>query len=718
VEVVDFRLFSSAAAEVQPSLAVRSLRWSMLFFPSVAVLLIFLGSSHALILTVASVCLILGAALFVPWGVKGQGLLCMVTALSYTVALYLNLGSQVSVEYVYGYLGLGAGMLVSLIGVSWQRSWRAQLSEQTAVLQRKMLEAEVLQEFSRALTSALDRSQLLPPLTLAAQQLCHLQGLTIGLLIAEGREIEIWTQTDPSLHGQRFLLEDALVKEILQVGWPVYIADLANPPVPAQVLQILGGRGYVSLLVVPLRAAHRVMGVLLAGWQVRRASIPRHEEELLQLLADQTVQALANIRLYEDQERHLSESEALRRVGQTISATLNLQDILKLVAEEGARLLGCEAGTLTLCTADNELEVAGASGFVSRWRGSRLPLTGTVTGVVVEERRAIRETEVRERNRPLRRQLLEVGETVPQSLLAVPLWQGEKPMGALIVVTMASRTFSLDDERILQALADQAVHAITNAQLYAQLQGALQREQEANRQKSAFFASASHELRTPLNIILGYIDLMRDGAIGHIDDEAAEILGRARKAAHHMIALVNDLLDLARIERAEFQLHQELVDPEELLQETFAHWEKTIHDKGLTFRRISECSLPTLITDRGRLRQILDNLLGNAVKFTTAGHIVVGTRVRDNGLEIWVEDTGIGIDPADHERIFDEFQQVEYGNATQLGGFGLGLAVCKKIARLLQGDIRVESALGQGSTFTLTLARPQVFAPQSGQYDG
>lgn len=276
-------------------------------------------------------------------------------------------------------------------------------------------------------------------------------------------------------------------------------------------------------------------------------------------------------------------------------------------------------------------------------------------------------------------------------------------MGALAVLTTTSRTFSLDDERILQTLADQAVHAITNAQLYTQLQSALQREQEANQQKSTFFASASHELRTPLNIILGYIDLIREGVIGQVDRATVETLDRVRKSVLHLIALINDLLDLARIERAEFHIHQEPVDTEKLLQEICSQWEKVIHDKGLSFRRVGDCPLPRITTDKARLRQVLDNLLGNAVKFTVAGHIAVGASAPDHSLEIWVEDTGIGIDPADQGRIFDEFQQVKSGTTPQSGGVGLGLAVSKKLVLLLGGTLTVESLPGQGSTFTVTL---------------
>src|SRR5713101_6749877 len=332
----------------------------------VTALLVFLPPA-ALVLTVIPVCLVFGAATFIPWGLKGQGFFCLVVTLSYTIAVYPDLTPQLARDYVLAYLGLSVSVLASLIGVSRQQSQQAQFSGQTTHLRQKIIEAEVLQEFSRTVTSALDRSLLLPALTQAAQRLCQLQGLALGLLIPERQELEIWTQTDPSVHDQRVLLEDAFTREILQVGWPVHIADLSTPPLTARLLQILFDLGYISLLVVPLRAAHRIIGVLLVGWHAQRASVPPHEEELLQFLADQTAQALMNIRLYADQERHLSESETLRRVSQSISTTLNLQDVLRLVTKEGARLLGCEMATLTLCSPDNEeeIEIAGASGLFS-----------------------------------------------------------------------------------------------------------------------------------------------------------------------------------------------------------------------------------------------------------------------------------------------------------------------------------------------------------------
>jgi len=648
--------------------------------------------------------LVLGAALFIRWGLKEQGALCLIAVLSYTLAVWPNLTSQIARDYVPSYIGLGMSIVLSLIGVSWQQAQREQRSQSASGLQRKIQEAEVLQEFSRALTFARDQALLLPPLTQAAQRLCQLQGLILGLFVPERLELELWTQTDPSVHDQRIPLEDNFAREILQVGWPVYVVDLSTPPQATRLFQVLKDLGYASLLIVPLRVAHRVTGVLLAGWRTLQTHVPHHEEELLQFLADQTAQTLANIRLYADQERHLNESEALRRVGQSISATLNRQHILRLVTEEATRLLSCEAAMLTLWVEGDEIDVAGVSSLLSRRRESRIPFAESLTGTVVRESRAIRQTEFPGEDFPLHR-VREIGDNVYRSFLAVPLWQEGKPMGALVVFTSAVRDFPLDDERILQALADQAVHAITNAQLYAQLQGALQRVQEAYQQKSAFFASVSHELRTPLNIIFGYIDLIREGVIGQADRATLETLDRVRKSVVHLIALINDLLDLARIERAEFHINREPVDTEKLLQETCAQWEKAILDKGLVFRRVGERALPTITADKARLRQILDNLLGNAVKFTSSGYIAVGAHVPDHALDIWVEDTGIGIDPADQGRIFDEFQQIEQGMTSRHGGVGLGLAVSKKLASLLGGTLKVTSSLGQGSTFTVSLPR-------------
>ena len=182
-----------------------------------------------------------------------------------------------------------------------------------AVLERQRQEADALLECSRALTSTITNHQLLAPLTLAVQRLCHVQGLFVCMLEQENGEVELWTHTNAPLHGRRLPIDSLLLKEVLLVGWPVFIGDLARPPVAAMLFDCLASEGYSSCVVMPLRAVHKVVGVLLLVWRSPHASPTRHEEELLQLLADQAVQALSNIHLYQEQERHLNESESLRR---------------------------------------------------------------------------------------------------------------------------------------------------------------------------------------------------------------------------------------------------------------------------------------------------------------------------------------------------------------------------------------------------------------------
>src|SRR5262245_11104703 len=222
------------------------------------------------LLVIIPIGLVLGAAIFIPRGLEAQGLLCLAATLSYAIAVYPEFTSPSAKDYIFACLSLGVSVVASLLGVSRHKSQQAAISQQIAGLRQKIVEAEVLQELSQALTPAFDCSQLLPALTQAAQRLCGLQGLTLGLLLSERQELELWSRTDLSIHSQRIPLEAAFARKILQVGWPVYIGDLSTPPLPARLLQLLNDLGYASLLVVPLRAAHRIMGVLLAEWDGRR----------------------------------------------------------------------------------------------------------------------------------------------------------------------------------------------------------------------------------------------------------------------------------------------------------------------------------------------------------------------------------------------------------------------------------------------------------------
>ncbi|HLL46259.1 MAG TPA: ATP-binding protein [Longimicrobiaceae bacterium] len=222
--------------------------------------------------------------------------------------------------------------------------------------------------------------------------------------------------------------------------------------------------------------------------------------------------------------------------------------------------------------------------------------------------------------------------------------------------------------------------------------------------KSEFLASMSHELRTPINALLGYTSLMRDRIYGDITKRQGEALDRMFAASQHLLELVNDVLDLAKIEAGKMPVHLEQVDVAALIQELSATVEPMVRHKELEYRVELAPDLPVLETDRTKVKQILLNLLSNAVKFTHEGEIRVAARlVDDGGVEVEVGDTGIGIDPDGLESIFDDFRQVDQSSTREYGGTGLGLSITRKLLDLLGGSVRVESELGKGSVFTVRL---------------
>ncbi|HET7273961.1 MAG TPA: ATP-binding protein [Longimicrobiaceae bacterium] len=229
--------------------------------------------------------------------------------------------------------------------------------------------------------------------------------------------------------------------------------------------------------------------------------------------------------------------------------------------------------------------------------------------------------------------------------------------------------------------------------------------ERAYRLKSQFLASMSHELRTPINALLGYTSLMRDQIYGELTERQNEALGRMYMASQHLLELVNDILDLAKIEAGKMPVHIEAVNVGTLIRELSQTVEPMVRRKKLEYRVDVEDDIPVLETDRTKIKQILLNLLSNAIKFTHEGHVSVSARTLPNGqgVEITTSDSGIGIRDENIPKIFEDFRQVDQSSTREYGGTGLGLSITKKLLHLLGGTIEVESKLGEGSTFTLRL---------------
>src|SRR4051794_33881837 len=243
-----------------------------------------------------------------------------------------------------------------------------------------------------------------------------------------------------------------------------------------------------------------------------------------------------------------------------------------------------------------------------------------------------------------------------------------------------------------------------------------------NRMKSEFLANVSHELRTPLNAIVGFVDLLREGVYGELAPRQVKPVERIEASANHLRHLVDQVLDLAKMAAGRLEIHTETIDLRPFVLDVASEIESLVNEKGLSLSLVMGAALPRIRTDPTHLRQILVNLLGNAVKYTNEGGIVIRTRLVDSlpdsgsaadrhsypanaWIGIQVIDTGIGIDAADQSRIFEEFEQVDAGprgNSAERGT-GLGLAISRRLAALIGGMVELESEPGKGSTFTLWL---------------
>jgi signal transduction histidine kinase len=277
-------------------------------------------------------------------------------------------------------------------------------------------------------------------------------------------------------------------------------------------------------------------------------------------------------------------------------------------------------------------------------------------------------------------------------------------LGAITLATAESRrAYSERDLGLVEELARRAALSLERARLFTAEQEARAEAERASLAKSQFLAVMSHELRTPLNAILGYADLLDAEISGPLSDQQHQHLQRVQSSARHLRELIDQVLSLARIEAGREELYVEPVDLVELAQEAISLVEPLAQRLGLALRFTGSPALLPVETDAGKVRQIFLNLLGNAIKFTEVGAVEVDLGPDNEGVVCRVRDTGVGIAPGDQERIFEPFTQVDGSSTRRAGGTGLGLPVSRQLARLLGGELTVQSRPGEGSTFTLHL---------------
>jgi signal transduction histidine kinase len=491
----------------------------------------------------------------------------------------------------------------------------------------------------------------------------------------------------------------------------VQIEDAANDPEYAWTEAQQRGN-LRSQLGVPLFRDDTVIGTFSLA-RSRVESFTERQIELVRTFADQAVIAIENTRLFNELRartaelgRSVDELQMLSEVGQAVSSTLDLRAVLSTILTRSVALTGADAGAIYRYSrsdrAFRQVEAVGYDETLMREvRDMRVAEAESAMGEAVARRVPIQLADLAERpSFALRDVMFAAGF---RAVLVVPLIGPERVLGALLLQKRAAGEFPPETVQLMQTLASQSVLAIQNARLFREIADKSEQLALASEHKSQFLANMSHELRTPLNAILGYAELLVDGIYGQLPERPSGVLERIQNNGKHLLALINDVLDLAKIEAGQLTLTLEDYALAEVVRSVVTAAEPLATSKGLSFTATLQDKMPMGHGDARRLSQVLLNLVGNAIKFTEAGEVEISASSTNGQFILSVRDTGPGIPDADQDRIFGEFQQIDNSNTRNKGGTGLGLAISKRMVEMQGGTISVESVLGQGSTFRVIL---------------
>ncbi len=582
-------------------------------------------------------------------------------------------------------------------------------AELTEALEQQKASAEVLGVISSSVSDAkpvfdkiLSSCERLFAGKLIGINLVDAQGLIrVAAYHGPGQE-----QLEQALAG-RPADENTATGAAIMRGTVVHIPDIANGRgVPEATRRSGMATGIRGLILAPMLWEGRGIGAIFVG---RELSGPFSDKDiaLLRTFADQAVIAIQNARLFNETKEALEQQTATAEVLKTISrTTFDLDPVLETLIENATRLCKSEKGFVFM--RDGDLyRIAANHGappeHVEFIRANPIPAEpGTLVGRVALSRQVVQIEDAK--NDPTYTWKQSQATLGFRTMLGVPMLRGGESIGVVAMWREDVRPFSPRDIQLVATFADQAVIAIENVRLFREIQDKSRQLETANQHKSEFLANMSHELRTPLNAIIGFSEVLLERLFGELNEKQDDYLKDIHSSGKHLLSLINDILDLSKVEAGRMELELATFDLSSAIANATTLIRERAQRHGIALALDAGPELGEAVADERKFKQILLNLLTNAVKFTPdGGRVEVKARRDADSIVVAVHDTGIGIAAEDQAAVFEEFRQVGRHYTNKQEGTGLGLALTRKFVELHGGRIWLESEPGTGSTFTFTI---------------
>jgi signal transduction histidine kinase/DNA-binding response OmpR family regulator/HAMP domain-containing protein len=571
------------------------------------------------------------------------------------------------------------------------------------------LAADSLREVGQLINSTLDSNEVLERILSALVKVLYYDSGSIMLL--EGGELVIkaargFANLDEILGIRMPLKAFPLNEQIITQASPVVLDDVELDPRWQRTDRVPTSGEVHSWIGVPLVSSGKVLGMLAVD-NYRTGAYTINDIPVVMSFANQAAIALDNARLYAQLHQRAQQLATLNELARIVSGELDRRRILVALCEQMRQVIPLDSFHGSLYDAQiNTLQIAVRYDLGEYRDETTGPLDQFPWSLkIIQNRQPVLYMRTAEEMaaETERRRLVGDKTHLSASLMFAPLIVGTDILGVISIQSYSLNAYQPEDLDLLVGTARQTAIALRNAELYEQAQTARAEAEIANQLKTRFMANMSHELRTPLNSIINFAYLLLQGTEGEMNAGQADLLQRIEASGHHLLGVINDILDLAKIEAGRMELFFEDLDITELIDGVMATAVGFLRDRPIALRREIPTALPRVHADRTRIRQVLLNLLSNAAKFTESGQIVVSAAVDQDGITVCVADTGIGMTAEDIPRAFSEFVQLDSGSTRQRGGTGLGLPISKRFVEMHGGRIWVDSIPGQGSQFYFSL---------------